>query len=69
MMIMKSTMCVNWTAASVSSSGNSRGTAGVAAEGGAASRRAGGNADKGMNRERERGRQRRTGGDNGLAVN
>ena len=33
-MIMKSTMCVNWTAASVSSSGNSRGTRGAAAEDG-----------------------------------
>ncbi len=72
-MIMKSTTCVNCTAASVSSSGSSRGAAGAAREGSAAARRAAKGAGKGSGRSggvsaRNRAAPRRTGNDNGYVI-
>ena len=66
MMIMKSTMCVNCTAANVSSSGSSRGPGGAAAEAGAAARGAVGSADKGSSGTRKR--RQHTGEDSGLRL-
>ena len=62
-MIMKSTTCVNCTAASVSNRGNSRGTRGGAAEGAGK-----GQGQSGGDSARDRAALRRTGDDNRYAI-